>query len=344
MSHFQGPQGFNRAWHAFSYTYNSNLVGNSRILKGFIVKKTFLKLALTAMAVGALALTGCMTEGAGDKETRLTVSMGVKDVNKLSKGGLSKSSTISLAKVIVTLKSSVATDSVVRDTILPGDNGFSATATADQSVSKSYNIKPLRSWKIYVKTVDVAGVVIHEDSAAADSIEIGESRPVSITLGSKYVMYVAKFTLPDSIGSQSGTFRQQLNVNRFMLVVDGDTVRDSSKVGGGYFAVSPTVHTVGYDYVAAGSAHVLKLFVFGDMGNWPSDKPLYGDSVEVAATDTGTTKTPTLTYTGPGSPSDPNWSSTNPGGAQIDPLEIVIGKVGVVEFEPTLPPDPLPKK
>jgi hypothetical protein len=308
------------------------------------VKKISLKLALAAVAVGALALTGCMTEGSnGEKETRLTVSMGVKDVNKLAKAGLGKSSTISLAKVVVTLKSSVATDSVIRDTILPGDNGFTATATADQSVAKAYNVKPLRSWKIYVKTVDVAGVVIHEDSASADSIKIGESRPVSITLGSKYVMYVAKFTLPDSIGSATGAFKEKLNVNRFMLVVDGDTVRDSTKASG-YFSSAPNVHTVGYDYVEAGTPHVLKLFVFGDMNDWDSNLPLYGDSVSIAATDTGTTKTPTLTYTGPGSPSDPDWSSVNPGGAKIEDLTIVIGKVGVVEIEPTLPPNPLPKK
>lgn len=309
------------------------------------MKKISLKLALVAVAVGALALTGCMTEGSSsEKPTRLTVKMGVMESNKLAKNGLSKSSTISLAKVVVTLKSSVASDSVIRDTILPGSNGFTSVSTADQNVSKSYNIKPLRSWKIYVKTIDEADVVIHEDSASADSIQIGESRPVTITLGSKYVMYVAKFTLPDSIGSQSGAFKQKLNVNRFMLVVDGDTVRDSSKVGGGYFSAYPAVHNVGYDYVSAGESHVLKLYVFGDMGTWPSGKPLYGDSVTVAATDTGTTKTPTLTYTGPGSPSDPNWSANNPGGAKIDPLSIVIGKVGIVEFIPTLPPNPLPKK
>ena len=307
------------------------------------MKKFSIKTALVAVAA-SLALTACMGESStgAEKDAKLSISMGVKDVNKLAKTGLSKSSTISLAKVIVTLKSSVSTDSVIRDTILPGSNGFTATATADQSVTETYNVRPLRDWKIYVKTLDANDSVIHSDSASALAIKIGEARPVTITLRSKFVMYVAKFTLPDSIGSATGSFKEKLNVNRLALIIDGDTVRDSSTIAG-YFATSPTFHTVGFDYVSSGASHVVKLLVFGDMNDWPADKPLYADTLTIAPTDTGTTKTPSLTYTGPGSPSDPNWSSTNPGGAKIDPLTIIIGKVGQVDIEPTLDPTPLPK-
>lgn len=298
-------------------------------------------LVLGTVALSAFVFGGCLNDsGPKDslKEGSLSINLSVPNVNN-PQSGLRKGATITLNKLIVTLTSTVGTDSVIRDTITPGENGFSSVATANQTVSKSYSVRPLRGWTLAVKTLDANDSLIHSASVLADSIKVGELRPVTINLTSRFIMYVAKFTLPDSIGSATGEFRQKLDINRFMLVLDGDTVRDTTKQGGGYFASAPTFHTVGFDYVRADTTHVLKLYVFGDMGDWPSNKPLYGDSVIIIPTDT--LKTPTLAYTGPGSSSDTTGGGGT--GAQIDPLVIVIGKVGIVEINPILPPNPLPK-
>ena len=299
-------------------------------------------LVLGAAALSALVLGGCLNDAGSPNSSKepangsLSINLNVPDVN--ASKSLHKGATITLSKLIVTLTSTVVTDSVIRDTITPGENGFSSTSTVSQSISKSYTVRPLRGWTLSVKTLDSRDSVIHAGSKLADSIKIGELRPVTISLTSKFVMYVAKFTLPDSIGSATGTFREKLNVNRFVLVLDGDTVRDTTKLGGpgSYFASAPTFHTVGYDYVRADTSHTLKLYVYGDLNDWPSDKPLFGDSVIITPTDT--LKTPTLAYTGPGSASD-----TGSVGAKIDPLTIEIGKVGIVEINPVLPSNPLPK-
>ncbi|MCD6025103.1 MAG: hypothetical protein K0Q91_2019 [Fibrobacteria bacterium] len=305
-------------------------------------KASLKNLVLGLAALGALVLGGCLNDAAAPspsplQDANLSISLSVPDVNKSN--SLKKGSTISYAKLIVTLTSSVGSDSVIRDTITPGENGFTSVATANQSVAKSYSVKPLRGWTVAVKTLDLNDSVIHSASVLADSIRIGEFRPVTLSLTSRFVMYVAKFTLPDSIGSATGTFREKLNIDRFMLVLDGDTVRDTTKQGGGYFASAPTFHTVGFDYVRADTSHVLKLYVFGTMNNWPVNKPLYGDSVVISTTDT--LKTPTLAYVGPGSPTDTVGGPSN--GAQISPLTIEIGKVGIVEINPILPENPLPK-
>ena len=310
-------------------------------VQGDKVQKSSMKnILLSAAALSALVLGGCLNDSASSKDQAdgsLSINLSVPNVN--ASGTLRKGSTISYKKLIVTLTSTVGGDAVIRDTILPGSNGFNSVATANQTVTKSYSVKPLRGWTLAVKTLDLNDSVIHSASVLADSIKIGELRPVTISLTSKFIMYVAKFTLPDSIGSSTGTIKQKLNVNRFKLVLDGITVRDSTKAGGGYYAVAPDFHTVGFDYVRADVPHVLKLYVYGNIPGtvWDSTKALYGDSVSISPTDT--LKTPTLTYTGPGSPSD----TANPTGAKIDPLTIQIGKVGVVEINPILPPNPLPK-
>lgn len=296
------------------------------------------KIVLGTLTLGALVLGGCLNDGAtkASQDGSLSIKLSVPDVNK---SGLHKGATISFKKMIVTLTSTVGTDSVIRDTIFPGEDGFVSLATASQTVTKSYSVRPLRGWTLAVKTLDLNDSVIHFASKLADSIKVGEARQVTMNLTSKFIMYEARFTLPDSIGSSTGTFRQKLNVNRFVMVLDGDTVRDTSKVFDtvAYFVSTPVTHLVNYDYVSAGVSHVLKLYVYGDMENWPANRPIYGDSVVISPTDT--LKTPNLAYTGPGSASDTG-STT---GTRIDPLTIEIGKVGVFHIAPVFDPNPLPK-
>jgi hypothetical protein len=294
------------------------------------ILKTF---ALGLWVVGSAFVTGCFTSNEpANNETTLSISMGLKDVNK--GGALSKGATISYKKLIVTMVSNATTPDTLRDTITPGHNGFTAVATDSQTVSKTYGIKPLRSWTITVKTLDQKDSVIHSANTTANSILIGENRTVSLTLTSKFVMYVAKFVLPDSLSATGSTTKQVLNINRFVMKVDGRTVVDSTKPSG-YFAATPTVNSIQFDYIKADTAHSLELYIYGVIPNWPSNKPLFGDTIAVAPTGRDSTYTPTLPWMGPGSPDDPNYDPLHPTGATAG-LEIHIGKVGTVTFEPVV--------
>lgn len=326
--------------------------------------KSFKVLHLALALAGASVLGGCLlTDGGktGDVEpAQLVLSVGVKDVNNLSKPGLSKSSVanptgIVLSKLVITLTSSVNTDAVIRDTILANDSvgsTFTTKSDDDQQVLKNFAVKPLRSWTVQVKTLDVNDSVIHAATTTTGDVGVGDLVPVQLNLASKFVVYVAKFELPDSIGSSdtSVSLKQRLFINRFMMVVDGDTVRDST--ASAYFTASPAEHLLTWNYVRADTVHELRLYVFADSvrmadssggGNWswPSNLPLYGDTIQI--TDVDSTYEPELPWTGPGSPNDPNYDPANPGGARAG-LEVNIGAVGLVNINPSLPTNPLPKR
>lgn len=313
------------------------------------------KFAAAALVMGALALGGCfMTENGAPSaavdgpNANLVVSVGVKDINNLSKPGLGKASAITFDKLVITLTSSIASDSVIRDTLIAHeDSAFHPDAHTQQTVLKSYSVKPLRDWTVSVKTLDVNDSVIHSASKTEDGLQIGETRAFLLNLNSRFVVYVAKFTLPDSIGSAdvNVTAQQKLNIKRIVMVVDGDTVRDTTS-SPGYFAAAPDSHEVIWDYVSTDlDTHQVALFVYtdsaGGMGTWDPDLPLFGDTLAVV--DDGTVYDPELPYTGPGSPSDPNYDPENPGGA-VAGLEITIGAVGIVEIMPEVPTNPLPRR
>src|SRR5690606_10927549 len=145
---------------------------------------------------------------------------------------------------------------VRRDTIL-ADTGtaFVSNASIDQQFVRNYAVKPLRSWTIVVKTLDANDSVIHYDSSVAANMLAGETRPVTLNLASRFVMYEAKFTLPDSLNFQISQFKEQLKVNRVVLRVDGEIVADSThnpRFEPG--SPSPTVHTVRFDYIRVNQA------------------------------------------------------------------------------------------
>jgi hypothetical protein len=313
-------------------------------------------LALGTVALAATVMTGCLFSSKSDSNSQpasIVISMGVKDINNLGKSGLGKTATapgIVLHKLIVTLTSSVGGDAVIRDTILADTGVFVSNSASSQSILRNYPVKALRNWTIQVKTLDVNDSVIHIASSTQNNLLIGENRLVTLNLSSKYVVYAAKFALPDSLGSLTSTQKQKLFVNRFVMIVDGDTVRDTSATPG-FFTAKPDTHTVAWNYVKADTAHDLELYVFADSirmdsisgGNWkwPKNLPLYGDVIHITSTDT--TYTPELPWTGPGSPSDPNYNPSNPGGARAG-LTINIGAVGSVVIVPGLPGTPLPKR
>src|SRR5690606_8789134 len=138
-----------------------------------------------------------------DQPANLVISMGVKDVNSLSKPGLGKTAAITLNKLVVTLTSSVETDAVIRDTVIASDTEGSPFVSASdeaQQVLNNYPVLPLRNWTIEVKTLDINDSTIHIATSTQNNLGIGENRTVVLNLTSRFVVYAAKFTLPDSIG------------------------------------------------------------------------------------------------------------------------------------------------
>lgn len=310
--------------------------------------KSFKSLFLGTAVLAATVLGGCFVNDGGkpsaeDQTAELSFKFKVKDVESLSKSGLGKSSAITLKKLVVTLTSSVGSDAVIRDTVLADTGDFTSDASSNQQITKRYAVKPLRNWTVQVKTLDLNDSVIHGASAVANKVEIGETRALTLNLVSKFVVYSAKFFLPDSLGSSDSnvTQKQKLYINRFMMVVDGDTVRDTSS-SPGFFSAYPASHTVDWNYVRSDTVHSLELYVFADsLGDWDPTRPIFGDTILITSTDT--TYTPDLPYTGPGSPSDPNYDPSNPGGAKLD-LTINIDPVPVVQIIPGMCTDCLPKR
>jgi hypothetical protein len=297
------------------------------------VRKQILKtLVLGTLALSAALMTGCFgsNESGPQEDATLSLSMGLKDVNK--DGNLRKGATITYTKLLVTLVSNGTVRDTIRDTITPGENGFTSNAMDSQVVTKTYNVKPLRSWHVTVKTIDQNDSIIHSDTGSAVNVLIGQTRTITLNLKARFVMYVAKFTLPDSLRTVGGLFAQKLNVTRFLMVVDGDTVADSSKI---YFAAGAPGHVLQFDYIKADEDHSVELYVFGDVSGstWPSNKPLFGDTI--AVTPAVDSLKPTLPWIGPGSKNDPDYDPTAPGGAKIG-LTINIGKVGILPIDASL--------
>jgi hypothetical protein len=297
------------------------------------MKECFVKSVKSIIAVGcigvALSLSACLNDSgssrSSDGEAHLLVVAGVKDVNKVK--GLGKASVISLKKLVITLKSSDSTDAVRRDTVL-ADTGssFVSSATSDQSFSRSYAIKPLRNWTIVVKTLDANDSVIHYDSTVASNLLVAETRPVTLNLSSRYVMYEAQFTVPDSLHFQTAGVVENLLVKRVVMLVDGVIVKDTSTTP--RFTPSTTtppvtnIHKVTFDYIRSNQTPDVTIEFYGRLGSDTADSKLF----EVKFPDVNPAnpnppgKIPD--YVGPGSED----LLANAG------LVINIGKVGTVVF------------
>lgn len=314
------------------------------------------KSTMAASLLGALVLSGCfMTESGKSADVdgpnaNLVISVGMKDVNNLTKAGLGKTSAITFKKLVITLSSSIVTDDTITHVIEASDTAgslFTTDASVAQTVLKDFSVKPLRDWKVTVETFDVNDSLIHSASKTETGLQIGETRAFHLQLLPRFIVYVAKFVLPDSIGSADTnvTAKQALNIKRFVMVIDGDTVRDTTS-SPGYFPSAPAVNQLVWDYVSTETdTHDVELYVYtdsaGGMGSWDPGLPLFADTI--AVTDIDSVYNPDLPYTGPGSPSDPNYDPTNPGGA-VAGLTIEIGAVGVVELAPVVPINPLPRR
>lgn len=207
--------------------------------------------AIATLLASGLLLTGCLNDsgtrdgGLAADEARLVVRTTVRDA---SAPGLSKSSAITLDRLIITLRSSIATDTVRRDTILADTGAFLSNSSSDQELTRAFAVKALRSWTVVVKTLDVNDSLIHYDSVPVPSMLLGETRSVPLQLGSRYAMYEARYTLPSRLYPTDVPEAQRVYQNvffsRLVLSVDGRIVRDSVTTG---------VQAAGTRYVAAGT-------------------------------------------------------------------------------------------
>jgi hypothetical protein len=289
--------------------------------------------ALSIVGIVALSgsFVGCLNDSSSsstDREARLFIQAGVKDVNNAK--ALGKSSVITLEKLIITMTSHIGTDSTIRDTILANDSltsSFKTISTSNQTFAKNYSVKPGRNYVIEVKTLDINDSIIHYDTVHANGMLAGETRPISVTLTSRFVMYEAKFSLPDSLNFTAIDVKQKLNIDRVLMIVDGDTVADSSRVTP--FSSAPTVHTVRFDYMNVTDTPDVKIEFYGRVGD---DTTVYKMFEYLFENVSPTNESPTPVqgiYTGP--PSSSIGAFTG--------LTINIGKVGTVVFQPILNPN-----
>jgi hypothetical protein len=277
------------------------------------------RLALGALAFAGLALTGCLNDN-GSGETRIVLKMGVKDLNGASGSGLSKSSTLELKKLIITLSSNGVGDSVIRDTILAGTRGFVSNPLDSQQLSMNFQIKPLRHWTVVVKTLDARDSVIHRDSVVAPDIKLGETRSITMNLASRFVMYEVKFALPDSIKSTVTGMAQKILIHRFVMKVDSSIAIDTTVPGA--FAPAPTQHAITFDYIKAGTTPDVTLQYYGRAAGNPNDTLLFEKVLLDVKPDSNYAQV-TATYVGPGSGGN--------GGATANMI-FNIGKVGKTQI------------
>lgn len=273
------------------------------------------RMALGAIALAGLAFTGCLNDNDSRGPTQIVLKMGVSDLNKAA-GGLSKSSTIQLKKLIVTMTSNGVGDAVIRDTVLADTGAFVSNPLVEQSFSKKFQIKPLRTWTVVVKSLDARDSVIHRDSVVAADVRLGETRNITMNLSSRFVMYEVKFALPDSIKSSVTNMAQKILIHRFVMKLDGSSVIDTTVPGA--FAPAPTQHAISFDYIKAGTTPTVTLQYFGRAAGNPNDTLLFEKIIPNVRPDS-TYPQVTATYVGPGS--DGN------GGATAN-MVFNIGKVG----------------
>ncbi|MDB5105263.1 MAG: hypothetical protein JWP91_2952 [Fibrobacteres bacterium] len=282
------------------------------------MKLNIIKTLIAFTAPAFFAHCGQNPVGAPDRDSGSLSQEAAGTVNStifLGKvGALSKTSTITLKKLILTAVSSATPADTVRDTALVDGN-------AAITVLRTLTLKPLRNWVISAKTVDGMDSVIHSGSTASFFVKPADTSAVSLNLASRFSMYQANFNaLPDSIASAlSGTGKDKLNLNRVVLKVDG-VIKSDSALATGYFAAGQNI-SVYFDYIAPGS-HTVTLEAYGSLHTYSGILYSGSSSFSVAAGNDDA-KAVTLDWAGP---------VTGTG-----KLTVVIGKVGKVIVNGSMP-------
>jgi hypothetical protein len=228
-------------------------------------------------------------------------------------GALAKSSSIALSKLIILGVSAAAPPDTIRDT-------SSVSGNSQVTVTRVFNLKPLRNWTLAAKTLDSRDSVVHQGSTASFYVKPADTAVVSLNLASRFAMYQANFnSLPDSIASSaSGTGKDVLKIKRVVMKLDGAIKADSS---------APTQFSGGqsvslfFDYVAI-STHAVALEAYGDLNSY-SGLLYSGTTTFSVSAGTDDTKTVTLAWVGP---------TTGSGR-----ISVTLGKIGKVTVNGTLP-------
>lgn len=279
---------------------------------------------LTFAAAAAISLSACgaapKTVGEENPPAGTEQNAAVKSTIVLGKVGvLSKSSSISLQKLILTAVSSATPADTVRDTATVSGN-------SQVTVLRVLTLAPLRNWTITAVSKDAKDSVIHQGATASFFVKPADTAEVTLNLASRFSMYEARFnSLPDSISSSvSGTGKDKLNLNRVTLLVDG-VVKADSTLPSGYFSGNQNV-TVFWDYIAPGS-HTITLEAYGALHNY-TGKLYSGSSTFTSTAGTDDTRSVTLNWVGP---------TTGTG-----KLTVTVGKVGKVTINGGLPGTVIP--
>ena len=268
----------------------------------------FKTLSFGILALSASIFVGCMGNdaqtGPQDQYGAVSVKVGTSDVNATAKSGLGKGSTITLSKLIVTLVSNSATPTAsdtIRDTIRAGvSQGFVSTSTSTQTIDSVYVLKALRTWYITVKTLDTKDSVVHIQTDSIPKLLAGETRPKSMTLNPRFVMYKANFNFPDSLATLATSFKQKMNVKKILMKVNGVLVAGDSTTT----FLPNTAYSIGFDYVPVNTGTTVELSVIGNLTGWSyvGDSTLFRKTnILVGSIVPGTdgTQTDTLLYVGP---------------------------------------------
>jgi hypothetical protein len=294
---------------------------------------SFKSISLGLLALSTALFAGCMgseAQGPSSEYGTLSIKVGTGVVNGSAKSGLSKASVISLSKLVITLTSNATSPDTIRDTITVGENNFVASSTVTQNIDSAYVLKALRTWKIEAKTLDENDSVIHIKTDSIVRLLAGQVRSLNLTLSPRFVMYKANFIFPDSLATSATSIKQKMNITRLLMLVDGDTVVDSSAT-----FLSSTSYSIDYNYVAVNTPTTVALVVIGNLTGWSfaSDSVLYRlDSIAVSGllpTGDGSQDV-TLPYTGPVT--------------GTDSLKIQIQKVGLYQVTATTEPIVVPKR
>jgi hypothetical protein len=276
---------------------------------------------LTAAAAAAISLSACGSSPKSvDDPASGEINAAVKSTIVLGKVGmLSKTSAISLQKLILTAVSSATPPDTVRDTATVSGN-------SQVTVLRVLTLAPLRNWTVSAVSKDAKDSIIHQGSTSSFFVKPADTAEVTLNLASRFSMYQANFnSLPDSISSSvSGTGKDKLNLNRVTLLVDG-VVKADSVLSSGFFSGNQSV-SVFWDYIAPGS-HTVTLEAYGVLHTY-SGKLYSGTSTFTSTAGTDDTRSVTLNWVGP---------TTGTG-----KLTVTIGKVGKVTINGGLPGTVIP--
>lgn len=296
------------------------------------MRNSIKKIALGFVAIGAFALTACMSSGsnlaANDQDGQGTVVLQTRtgNVNKLSKPGLGKASVIQLEKLVITAISNAATPDTVTIELAVGDSGFKDTSTIDQTIAVPLSLKALRTWKITAVTTDVNDSTIHtSDTVTVTNLLAGQTRLATLNVNPEYSMYKATFNFPDSIFSPTGLFGQSVEFSRIEFLVDG-VVKADLEAGILPFEADSN-YQVAYDYVSVNASNVtLKVYgtISGASVPWDAESVLYEKTVAISSLSTLSVNSVPLDWVGPT-------------GGNVN-LTVQIGRVGTYEIEAGMDP------